>query len=291
MLLVGMLALALSAPAADLPGDASTFQVEREGLTFSVAVDEPLARPPRGTVVLLHGFPGSPLGQDGWREQRLLVASLVSDGYAVVRFDYIGSWKSPGRFTWIGGVQDAQAVLSYLRSDEAGRLRIESSRIALVGHSYGGWVGLMVAAREPDIPCVAAMASANLGRTGQLIRDDLAAYERRVALYQAELSGSDPPIRAESGEALANELVGHAEEFDLARYIGELRAKKLFLVSAENDQIVPQRTFLQPFMDRLLEAGTSLRAVTMNGATHNFPEHGRQVNEMLYEWIKTGCGL
>ena len=179
ILLVSALTLRLVGPASAAELEASTppiiaesLAVTRNGIAFDIAIYRPPTQQQRGTIVLLHGFPGDRVGEGFSPRTQSFANSLAKAGYSVVRFNYIGSWANGGQFSWIGGVLDTEAVLRFLRTDEARSLGVDGSRIVLVGHSYGGWVALMTAARDPTVRCVATMASHNLGRRGQLMRKD-----------------------------------------------------------------------------------------------------------------------
>jgi pimeloyl-ACP methyl ester carboxylesterase len=242
--------------------------------------------------VLLHGFPGGRIGEGFSPRTQSLATSLAKAGYTVMRFNYIGSWANGGQFSWFGGVLDTETVLRFLRSDEARTLGIDGSRLVLVGHSYGGWVALETAARDPTVRCVATMASHNLGRGGQLLRNDQNFYRRRVALIEEVLRGPEPPIRAESAKALYDDMIGHAEAWDLTNNIEQLRSKQLLFIIAEQDEVVPQQLYLQPLFDGLLRASAStVRTATIEGADHNFSQHGPKVNSMIESWITKECKL
>jgi pimeloyl-ACP methyl ester carboxylesterase len=221
-----------------------------------------------------------------------LVNSLAKSGYSVVRFNYIGSWANGGQFSWFGGVLDTEAVLRFLRTDEARRLGVDGSRIVLVGHSYGGWVALMTAARDPTVRCVAAMASHNVGRAGQLLRGDPSRYQSRIAVFEEELQGPEAPIRAESAKALADDQIDHAKAWDLTNHVEQLRSKQLLFVSAEQDAILPHRLYIQPLVDALLQSGAlDLRTAVIEGADHNFSQHGAEFNRMIESWVTEECKL
>ena len=49
----------------------------------------------------------------------------------------------------------------------AARYHFDTRRIAIVGHSFGGWVALLTAPHEPPDVCVVAMAAWNIGWAGQ----------------------------------------------------------------------------------------------------------------------------
>ncbi|MCI4439835.1 hypothetical protein, partial [Tibeticola sp.] len=79
-------------------------------------------------------------------------------------------------------------------------------------------------------------------------------YQRRVALIEEVLRGPEPPIRAESAKALADDAIDHAEAWDLANNIEQLRSKQLYFVTAEQHVVFPERLYLQPLIDGLMQA-------------------------------------
>lgn len=268
----------------------ASLAVTRDGIPFEVAVYRPLGQPPLGTVVLLNAFPGGRIAKGFSPREESLAVALATAGYGVVRFNYIGSWANTGLFTWFGGVRDTEAVLRFLRMEEARTLGIDGSRIVLVGHSYGGWVALMTAARDPAVRCVAVMASANLGIGGKRIRDNLDAYKRSVAFYEEVLSDPKHPIRAVSAMALADETIEHADAWDLLNSAAQIRSRQLLFISAGQDQFAPTGIYVQPLIDELRRSNTTMvRSATIEGADHNFERYGPQVNEMVESWITTEC--
>ena len=86
------------------------------------------------TLLLLHGFPGN--------EQNLDLAQAARRaGWNVLTFHYRGSWGSPGNFRFAQALEDGDAILSFIRdSANVRKLRIDTSRIVVAGHSMGGWV-------------------------------------------------------------------------------------------------------------------------------------------------------
>lgn len=125
--------------------------VKINGLAYLAA--GPGAHP---TVVLAHGLPGNEKNLD-------LAQALRRGGWNVVTFNYRGSWGSPGTFSFTGNLDDARAVLAYLRTPEnAARLRVETGRLVLMGHSMGGWVTSQVAAADPSLAGAVLISSADM---------------------------------------------------------------------------------------------------------------------------------
>lgn len=95
------------------------------------------------TLILLHGFPGN--------ERNLDVAQAVrAHGWNVIYFDYRGSWGSQGQFSFENCVQDAKNVVAFCKK-YSDSLHIDTSNIALFGHSMGGFVCLKALAELPGI--------------------------------------------------------------------------------------------------------------------------------------------
>lgn len=111
---------------------------------------------PHPTVILAHGLPGNEKNLD-------LAQALRRGGWNVVTFNYRGSWGSPGTFSFRGNIDDAKAVLAFVREpDNARRLQIETRRLVLMGHSMGGWVTSQVAAADPGLVGAALISAADM---------------------------------------------------------------------------------------------------------------------------------
>jgi hypothetical protein len=96
---------------------------------------------------------------DGWRPFRQLADTLGRLGIAVLRFDDRGVGASSGdqgRSTERTGADDVTAALRYLRTLPS----IDSRRLAILGHSEGARVAMLVATQERDLAGVVLLAGA-----------------------------------------------------------------------------------------------------------------------------------
>src|SRR3569833_1534513 len=127
---------------------------------------------PHPTVVLLHGLPGFEQNGD-------LAQTIRRAGWNVLIFHYRGSWASGGTFSFANCVEDIHAVLDYLRTPEnASRLGIDFRRLALIGHSMGGFVAGCGAMRDEAVVGVTKKTRWNPGvfasnPSSQLDKDQL----------------------------------------------------------------------------------------------------------------------
>jgi len=107
------------------------------------------------TVILLHGMPGNERNLD-------LAQNLRRGGYNVVYFDYRGSWGSEGKYSFSNGLEDTEAVVKFI-TDSANRIRlkVDTGRIALVGHSMGAGMALINGINNKRIRAVAGISVFN----------------------------------------------------------------------------------------------------------------------------------
>ncbi len=140
-----------------------------------------LTLPPSGgpfaAVVLITG--SGPQNRDeeifGFKPFKILADHLTRSGIAVLRYDDRGvgaSTGSPVQATSEDFAGDAAAAVAYLKT----RREIDPARIGLLGHSEGGIIAPMVAARKGGIAFVVMMSG--IGVAGE-----------QTLLEQAELIG------------------------------------------------------------------------------------------------------
>src|SRR5689334_11321801 len=100
---------------------------------------------PHPTLVICHGWPGNEKNLD-------LAQAVRRAGWNAVTFNYRGSWGSPGEFHFSQVMEDPAAVLAWLRKPEnASKYGIDPKRIAIAGHSMGGWATAQTASRDPAL--------------------------------------------------------------------------------------------------------------------------------------------
>jgi dipeptidyl aminopeptidase/acylaminoacyl peptidase len=100
----------------------------------------------RPTAILLHGLPGV--------EKNLDVAyALREAGWNCAYFHYRGSWGSEGDFTLAGRHDDLLAGTDWLAQQPC----VDGQRLALFGHSAGGYLALMAGADDPRFKAMVAL--------------------------------------------------------------------------------------------------------------------------------------
>ena len=230
----------------------------------------------RPAVLLLHAFPGpADLG---------VAAALCAAGVHVLVLHYRGTWGSGGTFSWANAEEDARAAVALLRA-RAAEWRIDAARLAVVGHSVGGWVALRAAAADSAVAAAAALAGTNLGCLGALARGNDAI---RAAMREAVLAVSDPgagPVRVADVEALVQDVVARAEAYDLTRTAAALRERPVLVVGATEDREAPLALHHAPLVRAFEDAGARHLTPEVLAADHAFTDTGPALHAVLVEWV------
>jgi uncharacterized protein len=205
-----------------------SFQIPSHGGLLNAFVYVASGPGPHPAVVLLHGFPGNERNLD-------LAQDIRSVGWDVVYFDYRGSWGSPGDFSFSHGIEDTAAAINYVRSAEMARiLRLDPSRIVLLGHSMGGFMAVQAAAADVGIMGVALISAADFGgRIPQPLSKEGEQAEIRALSASYDRDGMEP-LAGCTGEGLARELLANATEWSFAGKIEALKMRPLLIVSSDD---------------------------------------------------------
>jgi pimeloyl-ACP methyl ester carboxylesterase len=219
---------------------------------------------PRPTLVLMHGLPGNEKNLD-------LAQAVRRAGWHAVTFNYRGSWGSPGRFSFAGNLGDARAVLAFLRDPaNAARLGVDPRRIVLAGHSMGGWVAAMAAARDTGLAGAILISAANMGAVGRTPRSGL------VALTADNMEA----LAGVTAESMADELAANASAFDWAGAVPGLARLPLLVLSSDDG--------LAPMTDALAERvrGAGGRVAAVHVATdHGWSDRRIRLQSEVISWL------
>jgi pimeloyl-ACP methyl ester carboxylesterase len=246
-----------------IPTGAPADRVEINGVVYI-----PAGPGPHPTVVLCHGLPGLEKNLD-------LAQAMRRAGWTVITFNYRGSWGSPGDYRFVQNLEDANAVLAFARDPaNAAKLRIDPKRLVVMGHSMGGWVTALTAAKDKNLLGAAMISAANLGAFGKAPRDQLAAGMK--ANGQEALAGTSPDI-------MADELIANADAFDWQNAAPALAATNLFILSSDDG--------LAPGTDALAKAirdGGGAKVKTLHVATdHSWSDARIRLQAEVLGWLET----
>lgn len=196
------------APDAAVPAGQDAFVLPVKDGAMNALIYTASGTGPHPTLLLLHGFPGN--------EQNLDLAQAARrDGWNVLTMHYRGSWGSPGAFSFGSAAEDAHAALAFLRRPEiAAKYRIDPARIAVAGHSMGGFMAADAAADDKGVIGLFLIDAWNIGATGRELTS-----EAGKKAWRDEATGDLPPLAGTSADALGAEMAGAPDRFDLDRRI------------------------------------------------------------------------
>jgi dipeptidyl aminopeptidase/acylaminoacyl peptidase len=233
---------------------------------------------PHPIAIVLHGYPGSERNGD-------LVQALRRAGWDVLVFHYRGSWGSEGKFSFTNALEDVDAAIGWVRSPRfVEQFRADPSRIALVGHSMGGFLALTEGAENPAVRCVASLAGANLGVFGAV-----AATPQGRAELEKRLGGWSGPIKGTSGKKLVKQLADNAKRFDTTARAAALAPRPVLLVAASRDEAVAPAQHHDPLVAAFAAAGAKRTTDVVLDADHAFSSQRVALTRVVVDWLANEC--
>jgi len=268
------IAPAQSVPAAiftDPPADAAhpatmtVLHIPSHGLLINGLIYSPLGAGPHPTIVICHGLPGNEKNLD-------LAQALRRAGWNAVTFNYRGSWGSPGNFRFAQTLEDAVAVLAYLRDPaNSTKLGIDTRRIAVAGHSMGGWVTAHTAANDHGLIGAILISAGDMGAPGDARRD------RAVA----EMADNMESLAGVTAESMADEARANAKAFRMENAAAGLAQVPLLALTAD-DGLAPDTDVLV----RAIQAKGGHKVTAMHVATdHSWSDHRIALESEIIKWL------
>jgi pimeloyl-ACP methyl ester carboxylesterase len=141
-----------------------TYENKKAGVKLAATLTLPRGKGPVPAVLLIAGSGAQDRDGNamGHKPYLLLADYLTRRGIAVLRADKRGIGKStgdpPAKATPADLAEDAEAGLAFLRRQP----KINPKQIGLIGHSEGGFIAPLVAARSKDVAFIVLMAGAGL---------------------------------------------------------------------------------------------------------------------------------
>ncbi len=218
---------------------------------------------PKPTVLLLHGCPGL--------EQNLDIATALRDvGWNCLVFHYRGCWGSAGPYDLRTIAQDVRAATDYLQATEYSA--VDPDRLAVAGHSLGGWAAILAAAADERLRAVVAIAApAELSFAAA----DAGTLDREFTRF---LAVTPAGLRRQAAEVSSRPSA--------AEVVATISPRPLLVVHGSADEWIPAGA------SRLLyeRARQPCRYVEIDGANHAFAWHRAALRDLVTGWL-TGTSI
>jgi len=204
------------------PAKMTVLHIPSHGVSINGLVYQPSGAGPHPTLVICHGLPGNEKNLD-------LAQAVRRSGWNAVTFNYRGSWGSPGNFRFTQNLEDADAVLAFLRDPaQAASLGIDTNHIAIAGHSMGGWVVAHTAAHDHALVGAILISAADMGHDG----------DRPRSTVVAQMADDMESLAGVTAESMTDELIENAKAFRMTNAAPGLVSMPL-LVLTSDDGLAP----------------------------------------------------
>jgi len=247
------------------PAAMTVLHIPSHGVQINGVVYQPAGAGPHPTVVICHGLPGNEKNLD-------LAQALRRAGWNAVTFNYRGSWGSPGVFRFAQNVEDAEAVLAYLRDAEnAKKLSVDTHRIAILGHSMGGWVTVVTASRDHGLTGAILVSAADMAKVGEVPREKL------IGLMADDMES----LAGVTAESMADDAHNLGASFRFESAVAGLAQTPLLVVTSDDG--------LAPEADGLVKAiqahGGKKVTATHMATDHSYSDHRIALESAVITWL------
>jgi uncharacterized protein len=217
------------------------------------------------TLVLFHGLPGN--------EKNLDIAQAVRrDGWNAITINYRGSWGSPGEFRFANNLEDADAVLSFLRDPgNARKLGVDTTRLVIAGHSMGGWVVALTAAHDHGILGAILISMADMSRFAMATRSQAI----------ATMADNMESLLGVTAESMADEVIANGPRWRVADRTAALAPVPLLVITS-NDGLAPQSNAL---VNALRAKGNTSVATVHYATDHSYSDKRIALERSIIEWL------
>ena len=247
------------------PAKMTVLHIPSHGVLINGLLYSPPGPGPHPTLVICHGLPGNEKNLD-------LAQAVRRAGWNAVTFNYRGSWGSPGQFRFTQTLEDADAVLAYLRTPSvASKHAIDVTHVAMAGHSMGGWVVAHTAAHDHSLIGAALISLGDIGAAAGVPRKDVV----------ADMADDMESLAGVTAESMASEAIDHAKEFRLENAADGLTQLPILALTSD-DGLAPQTDSLV----RAIQSKGGQKIKTMHVATdHSWSDHRIALLSTIINWL------
>jgi pimeloyl-ACP methyl ester carboxylesterase len=247
------------------PAKMTVLHIRSHGVLINGIAYQPAGAGLHPTLVICHGLPGNEKNLD-------LAQAVRRAGWNAITFNYRGSWGSPGVYRFTQNLEDADAVLTYLRDPaNTARLGIDTQRIAIAGHSMGGWVVAHTAAHDHVLIGAILISAGDMGRLGEEPQDRLL----------ADMADNMEGLSGVTAQSMADEDRANAKAFRMENAAAGLTQIPL-LVLTSDDGLAPDSDALV----HTIEAKGGHKITTIHIATdHGWSDHRIALESAILTWL------
>jgi pimeloyl-ACP methyl ester carboxylesterase len=233
---------------------------------------------PTTTLLLVPGWPGEPNDVLG------LGALLAEQGINVCMFNPRGLHQSEGISSHANTLQDIGAAWQWLRQpDVQKRFEVDTTRLVLGGHSYGGGMAMAYAARDLSVRRVISIAGNDHGEFARELQRN-AVFAEGIHRWLLSTRSPEGPARFDV-EASTRELVDHQDVYGLRENAGNLSDRSILLLGGWEDEQVTIDQYQLPLYRALRGAGAADVTFLVYHTDHEFSNVRQRLGSDIAGWL------
>ena len=201
-----------------------------------------------------------------------LAKTLTKHGYTVVRFDPTGTWESDGDisdYTTTQYLDDIKSVLDFMLAQHT------YTHILLGGHSRGGQLSILYAARDPRISLVLAIMPSSA-------RTFVGSRREEWQKTGVSISQRDLPDKTGSKEfRIPYSHVLDRDKYDVVKDVARVHVP-LILITGELDTVV-----LPKYVKEIFDAANEPKQfISIPGIGHDYRHNAKEIDNVNAQIIK-----
>jgi len=232
------------------------------------------------TAILLHGHPGGDGDLFG------LGQKLSADGINTLVFSYRGTWKSEGIWLPSTSLKDVDSAIRFLKSLQTVKTySIDTSKLYIIGYSYGGGMALLGSLFDDDIKKVVSIVGGSL----KIVADNIEKsdeYRQMHRQYLDDCIADFKAVRGLSGEESHNWLLPRRDDYDIVKHAEELSTKKIFLIGGKRDQSIPIEEHILPLYRAIQKHSLENVKFEEYDCDHTLEGAKDQVRDDIVGWLR-----
>ena len=236
---------------------------------------------PFPTVILLHGIPGGEGDLFGLGKHLNMV------GVNAFTFNYRGTWKSEGVYLPSTSLEDVRSAIKYIKLPEmVAKFSIDTTKLSIIGYSYGGGMALLGAALENGIADVVSIAGGDLKVVADFIEKSQE-YRLMHRQFLDECMDDTSAVRGIGGESSHEWLLENRDRFNLLKYAEALSQKRVLLLGGWDDFSIPVEDHILPLFRAIQKYSPEGLRIQVYDSNHSFEGARDQLIDDIISWIKS----
>jgi dienelactone hydrolase len=233
--------------------------------------------PVLATVLFLQGFPGV-------EGDELICERLSEENIHVFTFNYRGTFRSEGLFSFSNALSDIQAAYQFLQeSSGLKEYQVDPGQIVLGGWSFGSGLAPAAAVRLPGLARLFAISGRDFDKEAIHIQED-PEYARQVRQNLQSIRAPDGPVAF--NDDILSDLIAIQETFDMEKLARALKEHSVLLVGGWNDSVIGIEEHLLPFYRILAANGAKKVRIAALPDDHEFSSSRDQLVRLIVDWLR-----